>query len=101
MALAAIVAAIINATVKTKSIRLNALPVTICCCPIITSSFFIDGFALHPEPGSKRDVAHWQKDQFLVGQCAYYYLGLVPRWRLEGSLMHPAAEAPSCREGFF
>src|SRR5215211_2232627 len=55
--------------------------------------FSINGFALHPEPGSKRDVAHWQKDQFLVGQCAYYYyLGLVPRWRLEGNLIHPTSE---------
>jgi len=39
MALAAIIAAIINATVKTNTMRLNALPVTVCCCPI-TSSFF-------------------------------------------------------------
>ena len=40
MALAAIIAAIITATVKTKSIRLTALPVTVCCYPITTSSFF-------------------------------------------------------------
>jgi len=44
--------------------------------------FSIDGFALHQEPGSKRERAHWQKDRFLVGQYAYYYIGLLPIDRL-------------------
>src|SRR5215208_6282790 len=72
--------------------RLNALPVTVCCCPITSSFFDRWVFALHLDPDSKRHEAHRPKDQFLVGQSAYYYVGLVPIWRLEGSLMHPAAE---------
>src|SRR5215212_9850466 len=98
IALTANIAAIGATTATNMIMRLNALPVTVCCCPITSSFFDRWVFALHLDPDSKRHEAHRPKDQFLVGQSAYYYVGFVPIWRLEGSLMHPAAERGSSRK---